>query len=113
MIELSENIDPGARIKVIGAGGCGGNAINHMMASGLSHVDFVSVNNRLAGAPEQQCTDPTSESKSPFSSRPNPGSCARPSASVACGSNAGGQSKAGNCSPTFMAGSPKDLKRAT
>jgi cell division protein FtsZ len=36
--------EPGARIKVIGAGGCGGNAINHMIASGLQSVDFVSVN---------------------------------------------------------------------
>src|SRR5919201_1457130 len=36
--------EPGARIKVIGAGGCGGNAINHMIASGLNNVDFISVN---------------------------------------------------------------------
>src|SRR6516164_6624551 len=44
MIELIENSDPGARIKVIGAGGCGGNAVNHMIASGLRNVDFISVN---------------------------------------------------------------------
>ncbi|MBF6560439.1 MAG: cell division protein FtsZ [Candidatus Binataceae bacterium] len=44
MIELVENIDPGARIKVIGAGGCGGNAVNHMIAAGLRNVDFVAVN---------------------------------------------------------------------
>src|SRR5215472_3810237 len=43
MVYLIEN-EPGARIKVIGAGGCGCNAINHMIASGLSNVDFVSVN---------------------------------------------------------------------
>jgi cell division protein FtsZ len=43
MGDLIEN-EPGARIKVIGAGGCGGNAINHMIASGLRNVDFVSVN---------------------------------------------------------------------
>src|SRR6516164_3628064 len=36
--------EPGARIKVIGAGGCGGNAINHMIASGLQNVEFVAVN---------------------------------------------------------------------
>ena len=36
--------EPGARIKVIGAGGCGGNAVNHMIASGLQNVEFVSVN---------------------------------------------------------------------
>ena len=44
MIELIENADPGARIKVIGAGGCGGNAVNHMIAAGLRNVDFISVN---------------------------------------------------------------------
>jgi cell division protein FtsZ len=44
MIELIENADPGARIKVIGAGGCGGNAVSHMIAAGLRNVDFVSVN---------------------------------------------------------------------
>ncbi len=44
MIELIENADPGARIKVIGAGGCGGNAVNHMIMSGLQNVDFIAVN---------------------------------------------------------------------
>ena len=44
MIELVENVDPGARIKVIGAGGCGGNAVNHMIMSGLHNVDFIAVN---------------------------------------------------------------------
>lgn len=44
MIELVEGLDPGARIKVIGAGGCGGNAVNHMIAGGLKNVDFISVN---------------------------------------------------------------------
>jgi cell division protein FtsZ len=43
MVDVIEN-EPGARIKVIGAGGCGGNAINHMIASGLRNIDFVSVN---------------------------------------------------------------------
>jgi cell division protein FtsZ len=43
MVHLVEN-EPGARIKVIGTGGCGGNAINHMIATGLHNVDFVSVN---------------------------------------------------------------------
>src|SRR5271170_1055499 len=44
MIELVDNPDPGARIKVIGAGGCGGNAVNHMIAAGLRNVEFVAVN---------------------------------------------------------------------
>jgi len=43
MVDLIES-EPGARIKVIGAGGCGGNAIKHMIASGLRNIDFVSVN---------------------------------------------------------------------
>ena len=44
MVDLRENNDPGARIKVIGTGGCGGNAIDHMIASGLNNIDFISVN---------------------------------------------------------------------
>jgi cell division protein FtsZ len=44
MIDLVENVDPGARIKVIGAGGCGGNAIDHMISSGLCNVEFVAAN---------------------------------------------------------------------
>jgi cell division protein FtsZ len=44
MIELVDNPDPGARIKVIGAGGCGGNAVNHMIAAGLRNVEFIAVN---------------------------------------------------------------------
>jgi cell division protein FtsZ len=44
MIDLIEDIDPGARIKVIGAGGCGGNAIDHMISSGLRNVEFIAVN---------------------------------------------------------------------
>ncbi len=33
-----------AKIKVIGVGGGGGNAINHMVSSGLKDVDFIAVN---------------------------------------------------------------------
>ncbi len=33
-----------AKIKVIGVGGGGGNAINHMVTSGLKDVDFIAVN---------------------------------------------------------------------
>ncbi len=48
--ELSIVMDPqqtrelGARIKVVGAGGGGGNAINTMIASGVEHVDFIAAN---------------------------------------------------------------------
>ena len=45
MIELVEPEEVlGARIKVIGVGGGGGNAINTMIASGLSGVDFLATN---------------------------------------------------------------------
>ena len=44
MIEILENPDPGARIKVIGAGGCGGNAVNRMISSGLKNVEFIAAN---------------------------------------------------------------------
>ena len=33
-----------AKIKVIGVGGGGGNAINHMVSSGLADIDFIAVN---------------------------------------------------------------------
>ncbi len=44
MITLMDNPDPGARIKVIGAGGCGGNAVAHMIEAGLKNVEFVAIN---------------------------------------------------------------------
>ncbi|MGH7815312.1 MAG: cell division protein FtsZ [Candidatus Binataceae bacterium] len=47
MIQLVGNPDPGARIKVIGAGGCGGNAVNHMIEAGLRNVDFIAANTDL------------------------------------------------------------------
>jgi len=37
-------IDQSARIKVIGAGGAGGNAINTMIDRGLGGVDFIAAN---------------------------------------------------------------------
>ena len=33
-----------AKIKVIGVGGGGGNAINHMVEAGLKDIDFIAVN---------------------------------------------------------------------
>lgn len=41
MIELVESAKSGARIKVIGVGGGGGNAVNTMITAGLSGVEFV------------------------------------------------------------------------
>jgi cell division protein FtsZ len=37
----------GAKIKVIGVGGAGGNAINNMIEKGLDGVDFIALNTDL------------------------------------------------------------------
>ena len=42
--EFSSNFDSGVKIKVIGVGGGGGNAVNRMIESNIQGVDFVSVN---------------------------------------------------------------------
>src|SRR5687768_126932 len=46
MIEIveEEEIPTGARIKVIGVGGGGGNAVNTMIAAGLTGVEFIAMN---------------------------------------------------------------------
>ena len=44
MIEFEHEADLRARIKVVGIGGGGGNAINTMIRAGLSGVDFVAIN---------------------------------------------------------------------
>ncbi|HEY2991154.1 MAG TPA: cell division protein FtsZ, partial [Candidatus Binatia bacterium] len=44
MFELVEHIQLGARIKVIGIGGGGGNAVNTMIAGKLTGVDFIVAN---------------------------------------------------------------------
>jgi cell division protein FtsZ len=44
MFQFDENIDQSAKIKVIGVGGSGGNAVNTMIASGISGVDFIVAN---------------------------------------------------------------------
>jgi cell division protein FtsZ len=41
---LDENFDAKARMKVIGVGGAGGNAVNRMVSAGLSGVEFISIN---------------------------------------------------------------------
>ncbi|MDA8077652.1 MAG: cell division protein FtsZ [Nitrospiraceae bacterium] len=47
MFEIEEVRGQKASIKVIGAGGAGGNAINNMIASSLHGVEFISVNTDL------------------------------------------------------------------
>src|ERR1700749_3183936 len=44
MIELLESQSPEAEIKVVGVGGCGGNAVDHMINNGVSGVEFISMN---------------------------------------------------------------------
>lgn len=43
-IEFDEYSELNAKIKVVGVGGAGGNAINTMVEAGLSGVDFIAVN---------------------------------------------------------------------
>ncbi|HET7793530.1 MAG TPA: cell division protein FtsZ, partial [Rhizobacter sp.] len=40
-IEMIEEFDLGTQIKVIGVGGGGGNAVDHMIASGVQGVQFI------------------------------------------------------------------------
>ena len=45
--ELDTNYESHARMKVVGVGGAGGNAVNRMIDAGLSGVDFISINTDL------------------------------------------------------------------
>ncbi len=44
MFKMEDNFDAVAKMKVIGVGGAGGNAVNRMITDGLSGVEFISVN---------------------------------------------------------------------
>ncbi len=44
MIELLDTNTPEAVIKVVGVGGCGGNAVDHMINNGVSGVEFIAMN---------------------------------------------------------------------
>ena len=44
MFEVMESQDQLAVIKVIGVGGCGGNAVDHMIENGVQGVEFISAN---------------------------------------------------------------------
>ncbi|MBT9491813.1 MAG: cell division protein FtsZ [Paucibacter sp.] len=43
-IEMIEEFDQGTRIKVVGVGGGGGNAVEHMIAQGVQGVEFICAN---------------------------------------------------------------------
>jgi cell division protein FtsZ len=44
MYTLDENFNAKARMKVVGVGGAGGNAVNRMVSAGLSGVEFIAIN---------------------------------------------------------------------
>ncbi len=44
MIEIFDKDNEGAVIKVIGVGGCGGNAVEHMMTKNVTGVEFICAN---------------------------------------------------------------------
>lgn len=44
VIEMDDNFNKGAKLKVIGIGGCGGNAVNTMIECGLEGVEFLAAN---------------------------------------------------------------------
>ena len=44
MFEIMDAEDQEAVIKVIGIGGCGGNAVDHMIQNGVQGVEFISAN---------------------------------------------------------------------
>lgn len=43
-IEMIEEFDRGTQIKVIGVGGGGGNAVEHMINQGVQGVEFICAN---------------------------------------------------------------------
>jgi len=44
MFEMMDVDTQDAVIKVIGVGGCGGNAVDHMISRGLNGVEFIAIN---------------------------------------------------------------------
>ncbi|MFT5037235.1 MAG: cell division protein FtsZ, partial [Candidatus Azotimanducaceae bacterium] len=44
MEQIKSDVESFARIRVVGAGGSGCNAVNHMVTSKIKGVEFVSVN---------------------------------------------------------------------
>ena len=81
MFEVLDTQTPDAVIKVIGVGGCGGNAVDHMINNGVQGVEFISMNTdaqALKGtSPRARCS---SAAASPRGSAraPIPMSAARP-----------------------------------
>lgn len=55
-MEMEPVFDAVAKIKVIGVGGAGGNAVNRMIEDGLTDVDFISVNTDAAALDNNSAT---------------------------------------------------------
>ncbi|VAX32958.1 Cell division protein FtsZ [hydrothermal vent metagenome] len=47
MFEIEELMEQTAKIRVIGVGGAGGNAVNNMIAANLKGIDFIAINTDL------------------------------------------------------------------
>jgi len=43
-LEAAQDVVPVAKIKVVGVGGCGGNAVDHMINAGVTGVEFICAN---------------------------------------------------------------------
>ena len=54
---FDDNVRQGARIKVVGVGGAGGNAVNGMINAGLQGVEFVAVNTDSQSLGSSQASD--------------------------------------------------------
>ncbi|MGA9115908.1 MAG: cell division protein FtsZ [Bacteroidota bacterium] len=54
MIELDKVFERGAKIRVVGVGGGGGNALNSMINRGLHGVDFIAINTDLQALEKNQ-----------------------------------------------------------
>ena len=52
--ELIDNPSTEAVIKVVGVGGCGCNAIDHMLSKGIEGVDFIATNTDAQAIKKQE-----------------------------------------------------------
>src|SRR5207253_1479053 len=66
-VDFSDEIERGAKIKVIGVGGGGGNAINRMIAAKLEGVEFMVANTDVQAL--QASRRPTSKTAKSWSTR--------------------------------------------
>ena len=57
MIELIDAQSQEAVIKVVGVGGCGGNAVDHMISQGVQGVEFVVANTDAQALKRNQATN--------------------------------------------------------